>query len=159
MNERIQFLEETTKEDAPAIEPITVDELVNRYRGWQTHRPLWHLVQDVQWQTMVYMNIIDQAKLGRNAAEIKYWFGEELGLVPTNTLPNPTMSTLVDRAFKKVSKYKEILVDIANRYSRELLNELQFAQNLSANVQVDIGFPPSISLGVVELEVGVQVGN
>jgi hypothetical protein len=158
----IQLLENSTETDTP-IDVTTVNTLIAEYE--KSHpspdRPLWHLVQDVQQQAMVYMNIIEQAKLVENtytnAAEIKHRF-EELGLVPRNILPNPTLSGLVDKAFEKISKYREILVNITQHKGRELLNELGFAAGLSANVQVDIGFPPSLSLGVVDLNVEAHVG-
>jgi hypothetical protein len=158
----IQFLESTTQSTAP-IDNAIVNSLVDKYKDLHPPpdgRHLWHLVQDVQQQAMVYMNIIDQAKLGENtdtnAAEIKQRF-EHLGLVPPGILPNPTLSGLVDKAFEKISKYREILVKITQRYGRQLLNELGFAANVSANVQVDIGFTPSLSLGVVELGVDAQL--
>jgi hypothetical protein len=111
-------------------------------------RPLWHLVEDIQRQAMVYMNIIDQLKSGEAPTMIKPR-SEELHLVPVNTLPNPNGLRLLNWALDKIERYREALVDIVKRHGRTLLfDDLNFARELTPSVALEIGFPPAVSIGV-----------
>ena len=88
----------------PAPADIIVDELWGHYREHVPNRPLWHLVEDMQQQAMVYANIIEQLKWGREASQIKARIQQELKLVPPGTLPNPLGSALLTRASRKVKR-------------------------------------------------------
>lgn len=146
MDPGIQILEDR-------IETATAEQLVIEYRRLYPERPVWCLVEDIQRQAMVYMNIIEQLKWGVPASNIKPHL-ENLGLVPQGTLPNPNRPALLDRAFERISRYRETLVDVVRRFGGDLLNELHFEQSLAATVQVNVGFPLSVSVGV-QVSVGV----
>jgi hypothetical protein len=131
---------------------LVVDGLLLHYRvEGSAKRPLWLLVKHMLQHAMVYMNIIDQLKSGEEPTNIKKRF-EELQLVPENTgepLPNPDGRRLLDRALEKVTRYREALVDIVKRHGRTLVfDDLDFARELTPGVALEIGFPPSVSIGV-----------
>jgi hypothetical protein len=133
---------------------LVVDRILLYYRDEVKYsedapeRPLWHLVQDMQRQAMVYTNIIDQLKAGEEPADIKRRF-EDLHLVPVGTLPNPDGLRLLNRALDKIERYRKALIDIVKRHGRTLVfDDLEFARELSPSVALEIGFPPSISIGV-----------
>ena len=132
----------------PAPAETIVEGLFLYYKGNLPNRPLWHLVEDMQQQAMVYTNIIEQLKWGSEAPDIKARF-EALDLVPSGTLPNPNGSALLTRAFRKVARYKTALVDIVKRHGQTLLfDDLEFAQNLTPSVALQISIPPALSFGV-----------
>jgi hypothetical protein len=128
---------------------VVVDGLWDYYREQlPSERPLWLLVKDMQRQAMVYMNIIDQLKSGEDPTHIRMRF-EELELVPENTLPNPFGLSLLHRALDKVTRYREALLDIVKRHGRTLVfDNLDFPQELTPSVALEIGFPPAVSIGV-----------
>jgi hypothetical protein len=133
----------------PAPADIIVDHLWLHYREHVPNRPLWHLVEDMQQQAMVYANIIEQLKWGREASHIKARIQQELDLVPPGTLPNPIGSALLTRASRKVKRYTTALLDIVKRHGKDLLHDdLEFARDLTPSVSVEIGIPPALSLGV-----------
>ena len=118
------------------------------YRENAPKRPLLHLVQDMQRQAMVYMNIIEQLKSGKEPTDIRTRF-EELQLVPADTVPNPNGRRLLNWALNKIERYREALVDIVKRLGRNLLFEdLKFAQKHSLTVELQLGVSPAVSIGV-----------
>lgn len=128
-------------------EEIDVEQLLKEYRALYAKKPLWCLVEDIQRQAMLYTNIIELLKHGKNAAEIRAKM-EELGLVPEKTLPNPNVPALLTRALDKVAQYRRALVEVIKRYGGELLNELEFEAGRTISVGVNIGFPPSVAIAV-----------
>jgi hypothetical protein len=136
---------------SPRAQPVelVVDGLLVHYRvEGSAERPVWILVKRMQQQAMVYMNIIDQLKSGKEPTVIKKRF-EELELVPKDTLPNPDGLRLLNRALDKVNRYREALVAIVRRHGRTLVfDELDFARELTPSVALEIGFPPAVSIGV-----------
>ena len=127
-----------------AITPIS--QLVEQYRLLYPNLPLWHFLEDAQRQAMVYTNIIDQLKSRRTPTEVKTKF-EELDLVLEATLPNPNMPALLGRAFDKITQYRRALIDFVKNYGAEFLNESGIDVETAATVSVNIGFPPSVSIG------------
>jgi len=143
MDQGIEYLEKNIE----SIETLGIKPILYEYRKLYSDRPLWHLIEDMQRQAMVYTNIIDQLKSGKSASEIKQRF-EELDLVPANTLPNPNVPALLTVAFDKISKYRNGLVEFIKGHGGELLNELSIALELTVSLGVDIGFPPAVTFAV-----------
>ena len=143
MDKGIKYLEQNIKD------PPDITNILTEYRQLYPtpDRPLRRLVEDIERQAMVYTNIIDQLKSGKTAAEIKERF-DELDLVLPGTLPNPSLTRLLDTAFDKVSQYRKALVEIVRVHGRELLDELNFEWKLTASVGVNIGFPPAVTIAV-----------
>ncbi len=146
MDQGIEYLEQEIEFIDSGITPI-----LDKYRELYPPpgRPLWHLIEDIQRQAMVYTNIIDQLKSGKTAAEIKERF-DELDLVLPTTLPNPIGTRLLAYAFDKVSQFRKALVEIVRGHGRELLSELGFELQLTYtySVGVDLGLPPAVTLAV-----------
>ena len=127
---------------------LVVDRLWLYYREQVPKRPLWRLVEDMQRQAMVYMNIIDQLKLGEEPTKIRERF-EELELVPESTLPNPDGLRVKDWALAKVARYREALIDIVKRHGRTLVfDDLDFARELTPGVALELSFLPAVSISV-----------
>jgi hypothetical protein len=126
---------------------IDVGQLLDEYKSVYRERPLWRMIEDIQRQAMVYTNIIELLKSGKQAPEIRTTF-EALNLVPPGMLPNPNEQLLLDRAFGKVAQYRKALVEVVKRFGGQLLNELGVELGLTISVGVDIGFPPSITIAV-----------
>lgn len=125
---------------------MNVDELLKEYKKLYPN-PIWQLVEDIERQAMLYANIIEQIKSGREASDIRTQF-QSLGVLPGVSLPNPNLPALLQKAFDKVSTYRRALVDIVKKYGGELLNELSFELEATVSVGVNIGFPPSVSIAV-----------
>jgi hypothetical protein len=126
---------------------LNIDKLLEEYRQLHSDRPLWHLVEDIQRQAMIYSNIIELLKSGKPAHEIRATI-ETLGLVPEGKLPNPNIPALLTKALDKLAQYRLALVEIVKRYGGPLLNELSFETGLTVSVGVEIGFPPAITIAV-----------
>jgi hypothetical protein len=146
--EDFEYIPAGAEERGQPVE-LVVDGLLVHYRvEGSAERPVWILVKRMQQQAMVYMNIIDQLKSGKEPTVIKKRF-EELELVPKDTLPNPDGLRLLNRALDKVNRYREALVAIVRRHGRTLVfDELDFARELTPSVALEIGFPPAVSIGV-----------
>jgi hypothetical protein len=125
---------------------LDVDELLKDYKKLYPD-PIWRLVEDIERQAMLYTNIIEQIKDGKEASEIRTQF-ENLGVLPGAKLPNPNVPALLQKAFDKVATYRRALVEIVKRFGGELLNELSFQLERTVSVGVNIGFPPSVSIAV-----------
>ncbi|HEX5837395.1 MAG TPA: hypothetical protein VFY26_06165 [Anaerolineales bacterium] len=138
----IEKLESTSDE-----EDINIEQLLNEYRQLYTGQPVWRLVQDIQRQTMIYTNIIEQLKEGKSAATIRLQL-EGLELVPSGTLPNPDVPELLNKAFMKIGRYRRAMVEIVKRFGGEMLQELSFEVGLTVSVGVDLGFPPAMTIAV-----------
>ena len=154
MNAWIRKLEEEVEKG-----DLDVDSLLEHYKKTFA-RPTWQLVLDIERQAMIHTNIIEQLKDGKPASLIRQTLGEpheretlagpsvSLGLVPEEYLPNPNGPLLLTRAFDKVARYRDALVDIVRNHGAALLEELSFEVGRTVTVGVNVGFPPSISLGV-----------
>jgi hypothetical protein len=145
MEQAIEYLEKNIDQ----IETQGIQPMLDQYQSLYDpdDHPLWHLIEDIQQQAMVYTNIIDLLKLGQTPSDIKNRF-EGLGLVPVNTLPNPSAPKMLTFALDKLSKYREALVEFIKKHGGEFLNELSVELNLTVSMGVNIGFPPSVSLAV-----------
>lgn len=139
----IEKLEFATEESNSSFD---VAQMLDEYRKLYA-KPLWRLVEHIQQQAMMYTNIIEQIKRGDTAPDIRARF-ENLGLVPKNLLPNPSIPALLKKALDKVATYRRALVDIVRNLGGELLNELEFETESKVIVGVNVGFPPSISIAV-----------
>lgn len=128
-------------------EVIEVESLLKDYQQLYSFRPIWHLIQDVQQQAMVYTNIIEQLKSGTNSETIRPRF-EQLGLVPVGKLPNPHEDALLTKAFNKLSQYRTLLLEIVRRHGRQLVMELSFEAGLTVSIGVNLGFAPSVVIAV-----------
>jgi hypothetical protein len=134
-----------TASEEPGVD-INVDEMMKEYHKLY-RKPIWRLVEDIQLQAMLYENIIEQIKSGKDAEEIRTRF-EEFDLMPGASLPNPNLPALMQKAFDKISAYRKALVEVVKKYGGELLNELSFELEQTVSVGVNIGFPPSVSISV-----------
>jgi hypothetical protein len=126
---------------------IDVEYLLKEYKHLYGRRPLWRMIEDIQRQAMLYTNIIELLKSGKQAPEIRRTF-EEYGLVPAGVLPNPNEMALLARAFNKIAQYRQALVDIVKRFGGELLNELEFEAGQTISVGVSVGFPPAVTIAI-----------
>jgi hypothetical protein len=151
MDEGIHKLESYSEE-----ENINVEQLLNEYRKLYTDQPVWKLVEDIQRQAMIYTNIIEQLKTGKSASTIRLQF-EALELVPVETLPNPDVPELLNKALAKIAQYRKALINIVKSVGGDLLKELSFEAGLTVSVGVDIGFPPAVTIAV-EHTATVQTG-
>ncbi len=146
MDQGIEYLEKNIE----YLETSGIESILYEYRKLYpgpADRPLWHLIEDIQQQAMVYTNIIDLLKSGQTASDIKKRF-EELDLVLVDTLPNPSKPAILTFALDKISKYRNALVEFIKKHGGEFLNELSVELNLTVSMGVDIGFPPSVTLAV-----------
>jgi hypothetical protein len=141
--EGIEKLEAATEK---ADGDIDIDKMLTEYRQLYP-TPIWRLIEDVERQAMLYANIIEQIKSGQTAEAIRTRFNN-LGILPGAELPNPSVPALLEKALDKISRYRKALVDIVKKYGGELLNELSFELERTVSVSVNIGFPPSVSIGV-----------
>ena len=126
---------------------IDIQQLLHEYKEVYQDRPVWRMVEDIQRQAMIYSNVIELLKSGKQAATIKKKL-EALELVPPGKLPNPDALVLLTKAFSKLSQYRKALIDIIKQYGGELLNELDFEPGLTISVGVNVGFPPSVTIAV-----------
>ena len=137
----IEKLERATQESN-----FDVKQMLEEYRKLHA-QPLWRLVEHIQQQAMMYTNIIEQIKRGDTAVDVRKRF-EDLGLMPSGVLPNPSIPALLTKALGKVAIYRRALIDIVKNLSGELLNELDFEIESKVSVGVNVGFPPSIHIAV-----------
>lgn len=137
--ERIQKLE------AASETSIFVEGLLAAYREMEVSQPVWHLVQDIEQQAMVYVNVIEQLKWGKSAAAIRLQF-EGLGLVPPGVLPNPLDLKTLQKALNRLAHFRQALLDIAHQFGNDLLNELGFEAGAAISLGVSVGFPPALTI-------------
>jgi hypothetical protein len=152
MDERLRDLEKLTEQPT-----VSAESLVDKYREDDPARPVWRLIEDIQWQAMAYTNLIEQLKSAENdqkSNEIKERF-VELGLVPSD-IPNPLGRTLINVARNKLSTYRKVLVDILRDFGQDLLRELHFGIEVTATTQVSLGTNLSVSLGIEYVAAGSQ---
>jgi hypothetical protein len=146
LSERIEELE---KEAARG--EIDLDRMIELYSKDFPRRPVWHLVQDIMRQAMIYNNLLEEAKrldeAEYRATGIKQHY-ESLKLVPENSLPNPDTQKLVKHALDKVQTYGRALIGVVCSYNSDLLNEVRMQPGYTVTLQVEIGWPPALSLGV-----------
>jgi hypothetical protein len=127
---------------------IDIDRMIELYSKEFPRRPVWHLVQDIMRQALIYNNILEEAKrLDGQAEAIKQHY-ESLKLVPANSLPNPETPRLVKQALDKVQTYGRALIGVVSSYNSDLLNEVRMQPGYTVTLQVEIGWPPALSLGV-----------
>jgi hypothetical protein len=152
MDERLRNLEKLTEQPT-----VSAESLVDKYREDDPARPVWRLIEDIQWQAMAYTNLIEQLKSAENdqkSKEIKERF-VELGLVPSD-IPNPLGRTLINVARNKLSTYRKVLVDILRDFGQDLLRELHFGIEVTATTQVSLGTNLSVILGIEYVAAGNQ---
>jgi hypothetical protein len=151
MERGIGYIEELTSDtyDKPDIR-----KLVEHYIEHHQEQADWKLLTHLQRQAMVYANIIEQMKAGRSAPDIRRQF-EEFELVPQGVLPNP--HGLLDHAFRKTDKLRELMIDFVKHRGKEFLAKLSIDFGLTVGIGVELGFPPSISL-IVEQAATLSVG-
>jgi hypothetical protein len=138
--QRLKELEDLTEQPT-----VSAQLLVNKYRATDPERPVWRLIEDIQWQAMAYTNLIEQLKSAEDDEQVKNRF-VELGLVPSN-IPNPLGSSLINKARSKLSTYRKVLVDVLRDFGQELLIT-ELGINVTATTQVSVGLPLSVSLGI-----------
>jgi hypothetical protein len=145
MDANLQQLEDLIDHEPP----VSAEALVNKYRTEDPTRPVWRLIEDIQWQAMAYTNLIERLKAAPSEAEVTQVRDHfvNLGLVPSN-MPNPLGSTLLKRARSKLSKYRKVLVDILRDHGQDLLRELHFGIEGTVTAQVSIGTNLSVVLGL-----------
>jgi hypothetical protein len=103
------------------------------------------MIEHLQRQAMVYTNIIEQIKSGRSATDVRQQF-EELELVPSRILPNPSAKRMLDFCFKKISRYRQVMVDFVETRGNDFITRLSDEVGLAAGLGLELGFPPAISL-------------
>jgi hypothetical protein len=156
-------------EDAVETGELDVEAFLERYKK-EFARPHWQLVQDIERQALIHYNIIEALKDGKTPQEIKRIFAEapepspdhddnprqvqkdqgepRLGLVPSAYLPNPHGLEMLRKAFDKLERYREALIQIVLGYGAALLKELSVRLASTATVSVNLGVLPSVSVGI-----------
>src|SRR5919112_5958174 len=132
-------------EDEVEAGELDVEALLKRYKK-EFARPHWQLVKDIEPQALIHYNIIEALKDGKSPQEIKRIFAEapepppgrdespgqaqqnqgepRLGLVPDAYLPNPHGLEMLRKAFDKLERYRDALIQIVLNYGAALLQEL-----------------------------------
>jgi hypothetical protein len=135
---------------------MDIDELLKYYR-YASANPVWTLVEDIQKQSNIYKNILEEIKsqnldearledsvVARRIRE-KY---EALGLIDPCLLPNPSLSDLAAYVVDKISKLGRGLLKLLMEHGKALMQELHCEQGTTAVLQVQIGWPLAFTIGV-----------
>jgi hypothetical protein len=140
---------------------MNVDYLVKRYRHVYPGEAVWALVQDINRQALVWHNVLETVKRANEPqrTELRKQYEDTLKLLPERSLSNPNWLFDVDRAFEKLKNYSKGLVKVARSYSLELLAELSAEVGTTATIQVQLGLPPSLTIGMEKsLSAGMALG-
>jgi hypothetical protein len=131
-------------------------ELERRYKAHnvpETDIPmkmLWH----IQRQILVYSNIVEQLKEGREPFEIRKRF-EELDLVKSNTLPNPNGNKMMGYVMGRLERLRSLLYDFVRERGKPWIDSLSAAFGSVVGLSLETGLTPSVSLYI---ETGASVG-
>jgi hypothetical protein len=157
---RILLEDETQKVD------MNIEFLIEQYKRLLPHEPIWSLIQDIHRQANIYSNILEEIKgfpqsyttfptepnamqnyEDNFARRIKEKY-EKLGLVPENFLPNPLLDRLSEYVLDKLDQSSKAFVRLIHGYGSDLLQELRFQQGTTVALQVQVGWPPALTVGV-----------
>ncbi len=135
---------------------MNIEHLVNEYRRSFPGQAVWRLSQDIQQQAFIWYNVLETLKKnGPGKARptgLKEWYektGQDgIGALPTGSLSNPWWQWDLDQGFKRLRNYSKGLVKLARTFSVELLAELNFEASIGSSVEVQLGFPPALTIGV-----------
>jgi hypothetical protein len=146
--ERVELLR-ILEEEADS-EEINIDHLVKLYKHKHPGEAVWSLSQDINRQALIWFNVLETLKRGdaNQRAGLKKDYEEILQLLPEGSLSNPNWPFDVDRAFDKLRNYSKGLLKLARSYAMELLAELNVQPDITATVQVQLGLPPSLTIGM-----------
>src|SRR5262245_42452946 len=146
-SERQALLEEL-EEQADSGE-MNIDYLVKLYKQQYPGEAVWALVQEINRQALVWYNVVETLKRSpEQRANLRKDYEEHLQLLPKRSLSNPNWLFDVDRAFEKLKNYSKGLLKVARSYTLELLAELNVEVGITATVQVQLGLPPSLTIGM-----------
>ncbi|MDQ3814642.1 MAG: hypothetical protein M3347_11915 [Armatimonadota bacterium] len=156
--ERQSLLEELERQ-ADSGE-MNIDYLVKLYKQQYPGEAVWALIQDINRQALVWYNVVETLKRSPDQREnLKKDYEDRLKLLPVGSLSNPIWPFDVDRAFEKLKNYSKGLLKIARSYTIELLAELNVEAGITVTVQVELGLPPSLTIGMEKsLSAGVAFG-
>lgn len=145
--ERIEFIKALEKEAENS--EMNIDSLVRTYKKTYPGDAVWMLMQDINRQALIWSNIIETLKSGSQTdiESMKGRYQKDLQILPERSLSNPNWLFDVDRAFDKVRNYSKGLLKLARSYSLELLAELNVEIGTAAKIEVELGFPPTMTIG------------
>lgn len=128
---------------------MNIDHLLSLYRKMFPGEAVWALVQDINRQALVWYNVLETLKRSPEPPKtLKKNYETHLQLLPVGSLSNPNWPFDIDRAFDKLKNYGKGLVKIARYHAMELLIELNVEAGHTATVQVQLGWPPSLNIGM-----------
>jgi hypothetical protein len=139
---------------------MNIDYLVKLYKQKYPGEAVWALVQDINRQALIWYNVLETLKRSpEQRANLREVYEDHLQLLPKGSLSNPFWPFDVDRAFEKLKNYSKGLLKLARSYTLELLAELNVEPGITATVQVQLGLPPSLTIGMEKsLSVGAAFG-
>lgn len=138
---------------------------------YRTHLPsgiVLSLVEDIQRQGSIYSNMLEEIKkiplddLGgyvstkgdpvpddHAGTRIKQKY-ERLGLVATGVLPNPSAKSLANDVLDRIHSLGRALLRVISDHGPELMRdlELQVQPDTTFTMEVEVGVPPKLSLGI-----------
>ena len=122
-----------------------------------TSDPMLSLIQDIQLQLTIYSNILEEIKsqspleAGKRespaAASIREKY-EKLGLIEVGVLSNSPLSWLAERAVGQIKSYGKMLLKAIAEHGKEIIQELSLEKELTAILQVQLGVPPTVTIGI-----------
>jgi hypothetical protein len=156
--EREELLKQL-EEQADSSE-MNIDYLVKLYKRQYPGEAVWALVQDINRQALVWYNVLETLKRSpEQRTTLREEYEVHLKLLPKGSLSNPNWLFDVDRAFEKLKNYSKGLLKVARSYALELLVELNVEVGTTATVQIQLGLPPSLTIGMEKsLSAGVASG-
>jgi hypothetical protein len=112
-------------------------------------------VQHINQRVGVYSNILEEIKnitptvpvLDQEAVNIKRKY-EQLELVDTGTLPNPTAATIASFVLEKLSTFGRALLNILTMYTSDLARELRIEPTVTMLAEIEVGWSPKLVIGV-----------
>ena len=140
-----------------------VDKMIKEYRK-NKPKPVWQFVKDIQLLASHYAGKVEQINLEPSVDKtnilnefkkyIKKLEEDLKDVVPKSELHADFLSQksvpkALAKAISRLSFCRDALVEIAEKYGGELLNELGFNPDQPATVGVNAGLMPSISISVV----------
>ena len=159
--EQTELMEELERQ--ADFSDMNVEHLIKLYKRKYPGEALWMLTQDMNKQALIWYNVIETLKRGdtNERSQMKKRYEEELKLLPEQALSNPLWTFDVDKAFNRVRNYAKGMLKIARSHAMELLTELNVEPGTTTTVQVELGFPPSLTLGFEKTFTGaaVRAGN
>ena len=128
---------------------MNIDYLVKLYKQKHPGEAVWALIQDINRQALVWYNVVERLKRGPSqCTNLREDYEDHLQLLPPGSLSNPIWPFDVDRAFEKLKNYSKGLIKIARSYTLELLTELNVEAGIAVSVQIELGLPPSLTIGM-----------